>query len=80
MLGSFSGLAEFELVKSPGSVLSLCGHCVISHPFERVGQNSDLVQASIVLLHTGDSHLPVVVTNPGASHTLTRKDELKFTF
>lgn len=79
MTGSYSGLAEFELTKSPGSVLCMCGHHVISHPFERVEQNSYLVQASIVLLNTGDSHLPVLVTNQGASHTLPRNDEFMFT-
>lgn len=79
MTGSFSDLAEFELAKSPGSVLCMCGHRVISHSYERVGQNSHLVQARIVLLNKGDSHLPVLVTNPGASYTLPRKDEFTFT-
>lgn len=79
MTGSFSGLAEFELAKSLGSELCMCGHRVISHPFERFGQNSHLVQASIVLLNIGDSHLPVLVTNPRASRTLPMKNEFMFT-
>lgn len=63
---SFNGLAKFKLVKSPGTALRIHEHSVITHPFRRIGANSDLVQASIVLLKLENSCSTVPRINPGS--------------